>query len=870
MSASRFVGRVGGLAVALGVGAAVFGAPGTAWADGSTRGSAPGDATTASGDATPAAGSVRGHKTASATSGAVRTRKQGTAPAGLTPSVRVPSVPAASDPDTRAAATDVDSVDAADNPAPVASAVAPVAAVKTSRRAVAADPVVVATEPVAVAEPAQAGAVSNVLAGFDNGLADGAGSGPLVPLDSPISWALLAVARRQSLGTTATKPQASVVTSSQVVSNNGITANPTVSFVDGIFLGSLNAVSSRGLTMTYTAAAGSNGGKMRLNDVPIDPNEPQSYTMLPYANWLDGGTKGIETFNVKIREITSFDKFLTGLPLIGILAGPAIRLLQDLPFVGNLLAPIIGGSLLVPVNVDVATNAPGNTPLAFTYKVTSFDGVKISTNFFPASGLAPGETAPTVFNGPGLGASGATDPYQTNSTTGTVPGLALLRNTTQIDDVAYNVVTWDPRGEFDSGGILQLDNPFFEGRDVSALIDWAAANTPAELTGANDPVAGMVGGSYGGGIQMTTVDPRIDAIVPTIAWNSLNEALYPEGIFKTAWANVLALSLLTTGARVNSQIYPAVLSGNLLGWISRTAQAVLASSGPTTLLRTLTAPALFVQGTVDALFPLQQAVENLQTIYESNPFLTPAEAKMIWFCGGHGVCLDLTPEQLQAQATTIFGYDKAWLNKFVAGAEIPDQVFPTFQWWDQTGNRYTSDLMPFDPAFNQQTPLTGTSAGGRLGINPFGIGGTSGPNKKCDSVGGSAACSWPLNQVFATPTNKSIKVDITPAVGDQVVGAPTVSFTYSGIGTSRSVFAQVVDKVSGRVLGNIATEIPVILDGRTHTVNSAQLADIAYTAGSGASLEVQIVGSTTLYLNSSWGTVNISDVQVALPLRQQD
>ena len=44
--------------------------------------------------------------------------------------------------------------------------------------------------------------------------------------------------------------------------------------------------------------------------------------------------------------------------------------------------------------------------------------------------------------------------------------------------LGFNVITWDPRGEWGSGGILQLDNPFYEGRDVSALIDWANANTP--------------------------------------------------------------------------------------------------------------------------------------------------------------------------------------------------------------------------------------------------------------------------------------------------------------------------------------------------------------------------------------------------------
>ena len=48
----------------------------------------------------------------------------------------------------------------------------------------------------------------------------------------------------------------------------------------------------------------------------------------------------------------------------------------------------------------------------------------------------------------------------------------------------YNVITWDPRGEFASGGQLQIDNPFYEGRDVSAIISW--------LTSATNPAANQV------------------------------------------------------------------------------------------------------------------------------------------------------------------------------------------------------------------------------------------------------------------------------------------------------------------------------------------------------------------------------------------
>ena len=186
---------------------------------------------------------------------------------------------------------------------------------------------------------------------------------------------------------------------------------------------------------------------------------------------------------------------------------------------------------------------PTGAPVAFTVKVISFDGTPISTNFFPASGLQTGESANTILEGPGLGSAGTTDPLSTDgilSIPGLVPGIAPLR------DAGYNVVTWDPRGEYASGGVLQLDSPDFEAKDVSAIIDMTLALPETD----GHQRIGMVGGSYGGGIQLVTatIDPRINAIVPGIAWNTLNSSLYPKDVFKSAWGTLLTLDLLEAGA----------------------------------------------------------------------------------------------------------------------------------------------------------------------------------------------------------------------------------------------------------------------------------------------------------------------------------
>ena len=404
----------------------------------------------------------------------------------------------------------------------------------------------------------------------------------------------------------------------------------------------------------------------------------------------------------------------------------------------------------------------------------------------------------------------------------------------------------------------------------------------------------MMGGSYGGGIQMTTVDPRIKSIVPSIAWNSLNASLYPTDIFKTAWANNLAEALLLTGAssisRINSQVTQALITGNLFGFVSETAQAVLSSSGPTALLTKLNIPTMYDQGTVDALFPLQQALDNAQTQLEQNPFFVGKAdlVKMIWFCGGHGVCTDQTAQQQQAQATTMFLENLVWVNKYTKGylAGIPEviglingllSVTAPFQWWDQNGTALASfDGMPWTSAFQDTPPITANLAvGGR--INSFTS--VSGPLNAEDPAGAvcagvKQACQFPLNQVFATKAKNAVNVDIpVPVTTDTnnpvvIVGAPKVSFTYSGVGNAKALYAQIVDNATGQVLGNIVTAIPVTLDGKEHTVTAFPIANIAYTAPvtPGATLTLQIVANSSLYQNTSvnWG-VDVNKVTVTLP-----
>jgi ABC-2 type transport system ATP-binding protein len=936
VGASNFVGRVGGLAVALGVGAAMFSGSATAWADrGGDTGASAGDDSGSSSSA-----GARPHRgpTAAAPHAAATVARGDSAPAATSfAPIAVPDVqskaarPAAATEPIAIAPPAVSPASSQAAPEPEPVDVPPVTQAVTDD-VTEPDPVAVSlvieptTEPVIkpiliidpvepfAPEPVDPGDITAVVYATGDDGSDGAGTDPSGPVDSALADLILAsFVRRETMAAASATDSPSALVTSSATGGAGLTLAPVTTYFDGILQGNLNVTSASGCgtlgsdcTLTYSFAGSSNGGKVVLGKVPtsLPGGGAGSYTFLPFATWIDPSnpTKfptptGTQDFTVRVSENTKFDQFLTAIPLIGQLNAQIISLLQDTPFIGDLLAPLIGAAVKQTIAVNVGQLAAGKQ-VAYTYKVSSFDGTLISTNFFPASApsLLPllGNQQATIFNGPGLGGAGAIDPYASSGAAGSVPGLSLMRGQGlpgQLADapLGFNVVTWDPRGEWDSGGVLQLDNPFYEGRDVSALIDWANANTPL-LNENGKPDIAMMGGSYGGIIQMTTVDPRIKSIVPSIAANSLNNSLYPNGIFKSGWANNLAAALLLSGAssidRINSQVTEALITGNFLGFISEAAQAVLSSSGPTALLTKLNIPTMYVQGTHDALFPLQQALDNARTQLEQNPFFAGANAdlvKMIWFCGGHGFCSTQSLESQAAQARVIFLENMVWVNKYTKGylAGIPaviDQingllsVTAPFQWWDQKGTALASFAgMPWTTAFQNSAPVTINQAtGGRINS----LTSTTGPLTASDPAGAgckvaASLCEWPLSQVFATKAKNAVNVDI-PVSSSQgyIVGAPTVSFTYSGFGNAKAVYAQIVDNATGQVLGNINTPIPVTLDGREHTVTAFPIANIAYTPPStpGATLTLQIVANSSLYENPFWSIgVDINKISVSLP-----
>lgn len=468
--------------------------------------------------------------------------------------------------------------------------------------------------------------------------------------------------------------------------------------------------------------------------------------------------------------------------------------------------------------------------------VTSFDGTRIVLNWFPAK---DGVKAPTVLFGPGWASPGDKNPEGgVDRSTGIIGPGALRKQ-------GYNVLTWDPRGFGDSGGQVTVDGPDFEGRDVRALIDYVAEQPEAQLDGAGDPRLGMTGGSYGGGIQLVAagLDPRIDAIVPDIAWHSLLSSLYKDATFKTGWGSALVAIGQVMGT-LDPRIQSAYASGTATGTISAADEAFFAARGPGDLVKRIKVPTLLVQGTVDTLFTLQEAATNYELLKANGVPL-----KMLWFCGGHGACLSDAGDKGRVQTRTL-----QWLDRYLKGDTAVD-TGPAFEWVDQTGKEWAASSYPPAPA----TPLKAEGPGGLLPIQPLG---GSGP-----SLGGSSAVGAISGIANGTKAANAVQLTTPPQGAETlVVGAPKVTFSYSGTGTSDRLYAQLVDDTTGLVLGNLVTPVPVTLDGAEHTV-TRELELVAHTLPAGRTLTLQLTPFVTAYETAQIpaGAVTIGKTRLELP-----
>lgn len=497
------------------------------------------------------------------------------------------------------------------------------------------------------------------------------------------------------------------------------------------------------------------------------------------------------------------------------------RLIFAVGLVGTMFALACpAGALAAPV------------PALENVNVTSFDGTQIDVNLYPAAGLQQGQTAPTVLEGSFWGLPAYSSLIGTINSIG-VESFSIdaeLVGPATLTADGYNVVTWDSRGWYASGGQVNDDSPAYEGRDVSAIINWLATQPAAELKGTNDPVVGMTGFSYGGGVQLSTaaIDHRLAAIEPNMSWYSLGEALDPNQVIKAGWGNILCDLGDVVGARYAPELRNTCNSV-VTGDVTPGEVAFQEGASPGPVIKQITTPTLLLAGTVDTLFPINGDVKTYEALRAAG---TPV--KMMWYCGGHGICNENPgPTGHVAEA------ELAFLNKYLKGQNI--STGSGFEYLDQTGSWRSAASYPV-----ASTGKLTASGSGTLGISPLDTSGLLG--------------------VEATKAFNGVSIQI-PAPGSSVetLADPELSLTYHGLATKAQtpIFAQLVENSTGTVLDNQATAVPLDLNGASHTV-SVPLNLVTWSLTPSSKISLQLTDASDLFFAQQ--AIGLASLQAKLTL----
>ncbi|MEV8535547.1 alpha/beta fold hydrolase [Streptomyces sp. NPDC051211] len=304
----------------------------------------------------------------------------------------------------------------------------------------------------------------------------------------------------------------------------------------------------------------------------------------------------------------------------------------------RLIAGAAALALLAGAGTWTAAAASGDEPAVHrTDQVLEMPGAGIDTSYFTGSGSGK---RPAVLLGHGFGGS---------KNDARAYAERLARD-------GYAVLTWSARGFGRSGGKIGLNDPEFEVKDVSRLIDWLAKRPEVRLDADGDPRVGVAGGSYGGAIALLAAghDRRVDAIAPQITYWNLADSLFPNGVFKKLWAGVFfttgaAGGLPAAGSPAAAGAAPGAGSGpasgcgrfqpELCAMYERVAVAgkpdeearrLLEARSPSAVGDRIKVPTLIVQGQSDSLFPLDQADAMARAIAANG-----APVAVDWAAGGH-------------------------------------------------------------------------------------------------------------------------------------------------------------------------------------------------------------------------------------------
>ena len=427
-----------------------------------------------------------------------------------------------------------------------------------------------------------------------------------------------------------------------------------------------------------------------------------------------------------------------------------------------LLAPVVGLVLAttgVPAYADVVAPSPGtHTFTTINALVPVMDGpdgrhtAMIDTTLYVPRGNATPQPAILQTNGFGLSKSAA----------------EIVSQATFLARHGYVVLAYTAQGFGHSSGCVTLQSRTYDVKDAQQLITRVLDPlTKDVLHDSHGAVVGMVGGSYGGGIQANVAenDPRIHAIAPGRTWNTLQFSLDPnnrivpgdptgfsherntQGVFKFEWTSLFfASGNMNPASGAGSCPQDKAASGDptslagvpclgfylevcrtyadvsTTGDATDTDKALLADASATTQLYKLRVPTLLVQGQSDTLFNENDAVSTYLSLRQRG-----VPVQMIWNSGGHGG-YDSLPGECEVYGSGTGGADFRglddcyltlrtlhFLDHYLRGTPDPSPGFTYFRDWIPYAGSGADDeqygqaaQFPAGPATTYR--LSGTSA----------------------------------------------------------------------------------------------------------------------------------------------------------------
>ncbi|KGD63279.1 peptidase S15 [Alcanivorax nanhaiticus] len=248
------------------------------------------------------------------------------------------------------------------------------------------------------------------------------------------------------------------------------------------------------------------------------------------------------------------------------------------------------------------------TAQRFQIVIKAHDGGDIAATLWQPA-LPAGQTAPLMLHTHGFGLrrmNGGIDLYAL------LPSGQIAK---QMWQDGYWLITWDQRGHGGTDGVIDVMNPDLEVRDLTTILDWAEQNIPRLARDDNDDIkVGMVGESYGGGVQLigTMLDARIDALVPMTTWYDLETALAPGDVPKGGWIKTLKLMGDWVNFRKLNPPLRDAFKKAMDGEMDEQVRQEYASHSMAYYCNQDMAPnanALLIQGFRDVLFDVDQALE---------------------------------------------------------------------------------------------------------------------------------------------------------------------------------------------------------------------------------------------------------------------